>query len=106
MPNETDRFPVAQLLLALSLLVSAASLAESPPSASAETTALVAKLGLHEAEHPVRESKEWHKPALIVVLDPGNAQQREWLQAAAPGTRLVFASDAAGALQDAPKADA
>ncbi|HKE43537.1 MAG TPA: D-2-hydroxyacid dehydrogenase [Steroidobacteraceae bacterium] len=97
-----SQFFVAFLWLAVTPAVPA----QTPPAASAETNALIAKLGLHEAEQPVRESKGWHKPALIVVRDPGNDEQRAWLQAAAPGTKVVFASDQAQALKDAAKADA
>ncbi|HEY7377238.1 MAG TPA: D-2-hydroxyacid dehydrogenase [Steroidobacteraceae bacterium] len=107
MPNRIQRFQGWLLLFASLWIANAATaFAGEPPAASAETTALIAKLGLHEAERPVRESKEWHKPALVIVLDPGDAKQREWFLAAAPGTTLAFVSDAAGALRYAPKADA
>src|SRR5882672_247010 len=107
MQNRIEPTGWMQFFLALlSIAGSGAVLAQTPLPSSAETAALVAKLELHEAEQPVRESKGWHKPKLIVVRDPGDAEHRAWLQAAAPDTKLVFVTDNAGALAAADKADA
>lgn len=76
------------------------------PAASTEVQQLIARLGLHESEQPIRTSERWHKPKLIVVRDPGDDEHRSALRSAAPGVTLLFAKDDAAALNAAADADA
>jgi phosphoglycerate dehydrogenase-like enzyme len=94
------------LLLSASLVTGLAALAKDPPAAPADVQALIARLGLHEAEQPVSERKGWHKPKVVLARDPGDATRRNSLQAAAPDTKVIFASDNAAALSGAANAEA
>jgi phosphoglycerate dehydrogenase-like enzyme len=93
------------LFLSGSLAIGVGALAQKPPAASADVQALITRLDLHEAERPVSESKGWHKPKVVVARDPGDAARRDALQAAAPGTKLIFAADNAAAASAAANAD-
>jgi phosphoglycerate dehydrogenase-like enzyme len=94
------------LFISLSLAISVAAPAQNPPPSPEDVQALISRLGLHEAERPVRESKGWHKPKVVLARDPGDAARRNSLQAAAPDTRVIFASDNAAALNGAANAEA
>ena len=92
--RNSNRSPAtcARILLAASLVVGVAALAKDPPAASADVQALITRLGLHEAERPVSESKGWRKPKFVVARDPGDAARRDALQAAAPDAKVIFVS--------------
>ncbi len=95
-----------QFLVLLLSAVSGAVACAQVPAAATDVQQLIARLGLHEADEPLSASNRWHKPKLIVVRDPGDAEHRAGLQAAAPGVKLVFAADNAAALSAAADADA
>jgi len=104
--NVTARSSIRILAFSLGLLASAATLAEAPPAEPSDVQTLITRLGLHEAERPVSESKGWHKPKFVLARDPGDAARRNALQAAAPEVKVVFAADDDAALNAAAGADA
>ncbi|MGB5210142.1 MAG: D-2-hydroxyacid dehydrogenase [Gammaproteobacteria bacterium] len=58
-------------------------------AASAER--VVTELGLRQASAPVRERAGWRKPIRVVIRS--DAERVAWLQPAAPGVELLFASN-------------
>jgi len=87
--------------LALLLVVSQAG----AQAMDAETARLIADLGLKESSRPVSELPGWRPPTRIVVATD-DAERIAWLQAAAPGVKLVGAKNADEAAHEARDADA
>ena len=73
--------------------------------ASAETRALLARLGLEESATPVRERKGWSRPRVVLVAN-AMPEALPALQAVAPGVKLLAADSAAEAEELASQADA
>jgi len=73
--------------------------------ADPDTARLVAELGLKESSIAVADRPGWHAPRKIVVMG-ADAEHLAWMQAVAPGIRLVAASDRAEAVREAADADA
>ncbi len=91
-------------LIAASLVIFTGPQAATQP-ADAETTRLIAELGLKESSRPVRELPGWRAPSRIVVLG-SNPERLAWLNAAVPGIELVGARNAEEAAREARDADA
>ncbi len=71
----------------------------------AETTRLIAELGLKESPTALADRPGWQAPRKIVVMG-ADAARLAWMQPAAPGVRLVGARDPAEAIREAADADA
>lgn len=100
------KFPGRSLLplAAASLLIFNGSPAGAQAT-DAETTRLIAELGLKESPTAVADRPGWQAPRKVVVID-ADAERLAWMQPAAPGVKLVGASDRAGAVREAADADA
>ncbi|MGB5133412.1 MAG: hypothetical protein WBO00_12380, partial [Steroidobacteraceae bacterium] len=91
-------------LTAASLLIFNGSQAGAQ-SADAETARLISELGLMESPTAVADRPGWQAPRTIVVMG-ADSERIAWMQAAAPGVRLVAAADRAEAVREAADADA
>ncbi|HUE63591.1 MAG TPA: D-2-hydroxyacid dehydrogenase [Rhizomicrobium sp.] len=79
----------------------------STPIPDSDFAAIAGKLGLVESSRPARELiKGWRKPRKILVAVDNNTNRLAWLQAAAPGVRLVAVHNKAEALAQIADADA
>ena len=96
---------LAQALLASACVGIPVAVADAPASVDPATAALIERLGLVEAETPVRERQGWRKPQRILVWNLA-PQLAASLQAAAPGVELLLVDDAAQAAALARDADA
>ncbi len=69
--------------------------------------AIIARLRLDEAPHPVRERKDWRPPRKIVLLafDGRASGERDALARAAPHAEVVAARNRAAAIAEAADAD-
>lgn len=97
------------LVLAWAALAAAVPVAAFAAAQSNEinpaVTAMIAELGLREAEEPVRESKGWRKPGRIVVRAE-SPDRLAAFQKVAPGVEFIAAKDEAAALALIADADA
>ena len=91
-------------LIAASLLIFNGSQAGAGP-ADADTTRLIAELGLKESATALADRSGWKAPRKVVVID-ADAGRQAWLQSAAPGLSIVVARDHAEALREVADADA
>ena len=91
-------------LTAASLLIFNGLAAIAEPT-DAETTRLIAELGLKESARPASELPGWQAPRRIVV-PTADAARLAWLQAAVPGVQLVGVKNADEAALEARDADA
>ena len=100
------KFPGRNLLplAAASLLIFNGSQAGAQ-STDADTTHLIAELGLKESPTAVSDRPGWQAPRKVVVIGADTARLA-WMQPAAPGVRLIGASDRAEAVREAADADA
>ena len=96
--------PGSLLLAAAGLLIFNGSQAVAA-STDAETTRLIAELGLKESPTAVADRPGWQAPRKIVVMG-ADAERLAWMQPAAPGVRLVGAREQAEAVREAADADA
>ena len=80
--------------------------ADTPVAApSAETQALVARLGLEESATPVRERKGWARPKVVLVAN-ATPEMLASLRDVAPGVKLLAAASDDEAARLAGQADA
>src|SRR5262245_58490654 len=82
-------------------------LAAQPAAAAAEdpeTASLIAELGLHESAVAMRDRPGWAPPKKVVLMG-ADAARVDWMQAAAPGVRIVAAAERADAVREAADAD-
>ena len=91
-------------LMATSLLIFNGSQARAEP-ADADTTRLIAELGLKESATALADRSGWKAPRKVVVIG-ADAGRQAWLQSAAPGVTIVVARDRAEALREVADADA
>jgi len=91
-------------LAAASLLIFNGSQAGAQET-DAETTRLIAELGLKESPVALADRPGWQAPREVVVIG-ADAARLAWMQPAAPGVRLVGAGDRAEAVRKAADADA
>ncbi|MSQ91721.1 MAG: D-2-hydroxyacid dehydrogenase [Gammaproteobacteria bacterium] len=91
-------------LMAASLLIFNGSQAGAGP-ADADTTRLIAELGLKESATGLADRPGWKMPRKVVVIG-ADAGRQAWLQSAAPGLTVVVARDRAEALREVADADA
>jgi phosphoglycerate dehydrogenase-like enzyme len=107
--NKDDEIPMSPTVRALSATVGLLAILARPSMGEtpvdAETTKLIAELGLQEAPAPVRDRPGWRKPRVVIVRDPA-PMKIEWLREVAPGVELVVADDFPDAIAAAPRADA
>ncbi|HTV01716.1 MAG TPA: D-2-hydroxyacid dehydrogenase [Luteitalea sp.] len=91
---------VSGVVMALAIGVAApAARAQAPAAPSnldAQTTRMVAELGLREGETPASALPGWKKPTRVLVRDLPD-DRRAWLQEVAPGVELVAASSVSDA---------
>jgi phosphoglycerate dehydrogenase-like enzyme len=73
--------------------------------ADAETTRLIAELGLQESAIALADRPGWRAPQKIVVMG-ADAKRLAWMQSAAPGVTLIGAADRSEAVRLAGDADA
>jgi len=89
--------------------MAAAGLLLAGPAAAAEevdaTAKLIAELGLQESKTALRDRPGWARPQKVVLMG-ADAARLAWMQEAAPGVTLVAPADRAGAVREAPDADA
>jgi phosphoglycerate dehydrogenase-like enzyme len=79
----------------------------STPIPDGDFPAVAKKLGLVESARPARELiKGWTPPRKILVAVDNNTNRLAWLQAAAPGVRLVAVHDTKEAMAQIADADA
>jgi len=91
-------------LMAASLLIFNGSQARAEP-ADADTTRLIAELGLKESATALADRPGWKAPRKVVVVG-ADAGRQPWLQSAVPGLVVVVARDRAEALREVADADA
>ena len=91
-------------LMAASLLIFNGSQAWAEP-ADADTTRLIAELGLKESATALADRPGWKAPRKVVVIGADAGRQAS-LQSAAPGLTVVVARDRAEALREVVDADA
>jgi phosphoglycerate dehydrogenase-like enzyme len=91
-------------LMAASLLILNGSQARAEP-VDADTTRLIAELGLKESATALADRPGWKMPRKVVVID-ADAGRQAWLQFAAPGLSVVVARDREEALREVVDADA
>ena len=91
-------------LMAASLLIFNGSQAGAE-TADADTTRLIAELGLKESATALADRPGWKAPRKVVVVG-ADAGRQAWLQSAAPGLTVVVARDRAEALREVADADA
>ena len=91
-------------LMAASLLIFNGSQAGAE-TADADTTRLIAELGLKESAIALADRPGWQAPRKVVVIG-AEAGRQAWLQSAAPGLRIIVARDRAEALREVADADA
>jgi phosphoglycerate dehydrogenase-like enzyme len=72
---------------------------------SSEVAQLVEELGLHESGVAMRDRPGWAPPKKVVLMG-ADADRAAWMQPAAPGVKLVAASERADAVREAADADA
>lgn len=99
-----NRAPMRTILLTSAWLLAAPfpAVAAEP---DAETTRLIAELGLQESATALADRPGWTAPRKVVI--PGaDAARLAWMQAAAPGLTLLAAKDRAEAAKLAAGADA
>jgi phosphoglycerate dehydrogenase-like enzyme len=99
------RLPTTALLCAaLFALVTHVTGALADPR-DARTAEMISNLSLIEAPNPIRESKGWKKPQVVLMRAFPEAE-RPWIQAAAPGVRIVYYGNEAEAIEGAKDAEA
>lgn len=91
-------------LMAASLLIFNGTQARAEP-ADADTTRLIAELGLKESATVLADRPGWKMPRKVVIIG-GDAGRQAWLQSAVPGLIVVAARDRAEALREVADADA
>ena len=91
-------------LVSASLLIFNGSQAGAEP-ADADTTRLIAELGLKESATALADRPGWKMPRKVVVVG-ADAGRQAWLQSAAPGLTVVVARDRTEALREVADADA
>jgi len=99
---------IAAMACATTWLVTASPAVVAEPGAAspeAEVTSLIERLGLEEADRPVREQPGWRRPQRIIV-GTSEPERIRWMQEAAPGVELVGVDNVAAAVAAAPGADA
>jgi phosphoglycerate dehydrogenase-like enzyme len=74
-------------------------------AADAETARLIADLGLKESATALADRPGWQAPLNIVVIG-ADAKRLAWMQPAAPGVKLIGASDRTEAVRKVADADA
>ncbi|MGH8249703.1 MAG: D-2-hydroxyacid dehydrogenase [Steroidobacteraceae bacterium] len=89
--------------LGLALAGAAGSASAADPAA--ETARLIAELGLKESATALSGRPGWQAPRKVVVMG-ADARRLAWMQAAAPGVKLVAAGDLAAAVREVADADA
>jgi phosphoglycerate dehydrogenase-like enzyme len=99
-------------LAALAQISGTANLGGSQPMVSTpipegDFAAVATRLGLVESEKPVRELiKGWRTPRKILVAVDNNTNRLAWLQAAAPGVKLIAVHDRGETMAEIADADA
>ena len=78
-------------LMAASLLIFNGTQARAEP-ADADTTRLIAELGLKESATVLADRPGWKMPRKVVIIG-GDAGRQAWLQSAVPGLIVVAARD-------------
>jgi phosphoglycerate dehydrogenase-like enzyme len=91
-------------LMAATLLIFNGSQARADP-ADADTTRLIAELGLKESAIALADRPGWKAPRKVVVIG-ADSNREAWLQTVAPGLTVVVARDRAEALREVADADA
>jgi phosphoglycerate dehydrogenase-like enzyme len=77
------------------------------PIPNSDFTAVANRLGLVESSKPARELiRGWHKPQKILVAVDNNINRLSWLQAVAPGVRLIAVHNKGEVLAQIADADA
>jgi phosphoglycerate dehydrogenase-like enzyme len=92
----------ALIALAVTFL---ASLPVAAAGEDAETAGLIAELGLHESAVAMRDRPGWAPPRKVVLMG-ADAARVAWMQAAAPGVKLVAPTGSADIVREAADADA
>ncbi|MEX0735251.1 MAG: D-2-hydroxyacid dehydrogenase [Steroidobacteraceae bacterium] len=72
---------------------------------TAETTRLIAELGLQESATALADRPGWQAPRKVVVVG-ADPVRLAWMQSAAPGMKVVAASNRAEAVREVADADA
>ena len=94
--------PVAAFAASICLLTTA--LPAVAVDDAAQTTRLIAELGLKESSTALSDRAGWRAPRKVVVLG-ADAERLAWMEAAAPGVKLVAARDRAEAVREVADAD-
>jgi phosphoglycerate dehydrogenase-like enzyme len=101
--GRTSRASGTAVLLAIVAAMCAPAVTATAPDPAVAT--IIGQLGIEEHSRPARENPRWRAPQKLVVLGRLAPAQREALESAAPGVKVVVAPDVPSMAAEARDAD-